>query len=76
MNRENYLAALEIISKHHSEEIVINQVIGNQVGDLGLRYWTIHLRRCVPEVINALIMAGYTLSMDEHGLSVSDVLMR
>jgi len=71
MNKENFFKALEIISAHHSSEIVINQPINNFVGDLGKCKWSIHIKKCVPAAINELIQAGYMLDMGEYGLSVS-----
>lgn len=35
MNKETFYKTLEIISAHHSSEIVINQPVNNFVGDLG-----------------------------------------
>ena len=71
MNKENFFKALEIISAHHSSEITINQPVNNFVGDLGSKEWSIHIKKCVPSVINELIQAGYMLDMGEYGLSVS-----
>lgn len=71
MNKETFFKAIEIISKHHSSEIVINQPINNFVGDLGTAKWTIHIKKCVPAVIDELKQEGYSLGMGEHGLSVS-----
>ena len=71
MNKETFFKAIEIISKHHSSEIVINQPINNFVGDLGTAKWTIHIKKCVPSVINKLIADGFMLDMGEFGLSVN-----
>lgn len=71
MNKETFFKALEIISKHHSSEIVINQAINDFVGDLGTSKWTIHIKKCVPAVIDELKQEGFSLGMGEYGLSVS-----
>lgn len=71
MNKETFFKALEIISKQHSSEIVINQPINDFVGDLGTSKWTIHIKKCVPAVIDELKQEGFSLGMGEYGLSVS-----
>lgn len=71
MNKETFFKALEIISKHNSSEIVINQPINDFVGDLGTSKWTIHIKICAPAVIDELKQEGFSLGMGEHGLSVS-----
>lgn len=69
MDKNNFYRALDIISSHHSSVIVINQPINNFVGDLGTSKFTIHIKKCVPSVINKLIQDGYILDMGESGLS-------
>lgn len=71
MDKNNFYKALDIISSHHSSEIIINQPINNFVGDLGSSEFTIHIKKCVPSVINKLIQDGFMLDMGEHGLSVT-----
>lgn len=71
MNKETFYKALEIISAHHSSEIIINQPVNHFVGDLGQKEWTIHIKKCVPSVINKLIADGFMLDMGEFGLSVN-----
>lgn len=71
MDKNNFYKALDIISSHHSSEIVINQPINNFAGDLGSSEFTIHIKKCVPSVINKLIQDGFMLDMGEYGLLVS-----
>lgn len=71
MNKDYFFRALEIISKHHSSKLTINQPINNFVGDLGTDKWTIHIHTCCHSVIKELLSEGFTLDMGEYGLSVT-----
>lgn len=71
MKKDDFYTAIEILSKHHTSKITINQPINNFVGELGQSKWTIHINHCVPAAINELVQQGSSLSMGEHGLSVS-----
>ena len=71
MKKDDFYTAIEILSKHHTSKITINQPINNFVGELGQSKWTIPINHCVPAAINELVQQGFSLSMGEHGLSVS-----
>lgn len=73
MNKENFNNALEIISKSHSTQIAINTPKNNFVGNMGDREFRLHIKKCVPAVINNLIHAGYICSMTEEGLEVDKI---
>lgn len=71
MKKDDFYTALEILSKFHTSQITINQPINNFVGNLGQSEWTIHINHCVPAAIKELVQQGFSLSMGEHGISVS-----
>lgn len=70
LNSKDFITALEIISKHHSTELAINTPINNFVGCIGQSEFRLHLKKCVPAVINSLIKEGFILSMEPEGLKV------
>lgn len=72
LNFKNFTTALEIISKHHSTELAINTPINNFVGYMGSEF-RLHLKKCVPAVINDLIKEGFILSMGPEGLEVNKI---
>lgn len=69
MKKVNFMAAIDIIGNSHSNNIIINKVLANQQVPKNL---TIHIVDCVPAVINKLIEAKFSLSMDNGFLSVTD----
>ena len=71
MKQGQFIRAIEIISQHHSSQISINLPKNDFVGDLGKTEWTIHINKCCHSVIAKLISEGFTLYMDEKGISVS-----
>lgn len=73
LNSKDFTTALEIISKHHSTELAINTPNNNFVGYMGQTEFRLHLKKCVPAVINNLIQAGYILNMDPEGLEVNKI---
>lgn len=70
LNSKDFITAIEIISKHHSTELVINTPSNNSVGDIGQSKFRLHLKKCVPAVINSLIKEGFILKMGPEGLEV------
>jgi hypothetical protein len=70
MKKEAFLAALEIISGHHTTELAINKPMSDFVGDLGKSEFTIHITKSCATVVDKLVKAGYSLFMDKHGLNV------
>lgn len=72
LNSKNFTTALEIISKHHSTELAINTPSNNFVGYMGSEF-RLHLKKCVPAVINSLIKEGFILSMGPEGLEVDKI---
>lgn len=73
LNSKDLATALEIISKHHSTELVINAPINNFVGYMGQSKFRLHLKKCVPAVINSLIKEGFILRMGSEGLEVDKI---
>lgn len=73
LNSKDFTTALEIISKHHSTELAINTPSNNFVGYLGQSEFRLHLKKCVPAVINSLIKEGFILSMGPEGLEVDKI---
>lgn len=64
------MEAIELISKYHTTEIVINQAVNNFVGSLGMDKWTLHVKKCCAAVVDRLIAHGYSVSMTEYGMAV------
>lgn len=70
LNSKDFITALEIISKHQSTELAINTLSNNFVGYIGQSKFRLHLKKCVPAVINSLIKEGFILKMGPEGLEV------
>ena len=84
LDSKDFIKALEIISKYHSTELAINtpknNFVGyintpknNFVGYMGQTEFRLHIKKCVPSVINNLIHAGYILNMGPEGLEVDKI---
>lgn len=73
LNSKDFTTALEIISKHHSTELVINTPRDNSVEYMGQSKFRLHLKKCVPAVINGLIKEGFILGMRSEGLEVDKI---
>lgn len=73
LNSKDFTTALEIISKHHSTELAINTPSNNLVGYIGQSKFRLHIKRCVPAVINLLIKEGFILRMGPEGLEVDKI---
>lgn len=73
LNSKDFTTALEIISKHHLTELVINTPRNNFVGNMGQSEFRLHIKKCVPSVINNLIQEGYVLKMGPEGLEVDKI---
>lgn len=73
INSKDFTTALEIISKHHSTELAINTPSNNFAGHIEQSEFRLHLKKCVPAVINSLIKEGFILSMGPEGLEVDKI---
>lgn len=73
LNSKDFTTALEIISKYHSTELAINTPNNNFVGYMGQSEFRLHIKKCVPSVVNNLIKAGYILNMGPEGLEVDKI---
>lgn len=73
LNSKDFTTALEIISKHRSTELVINTPRNNFIEYIGQSKFRLHLKKCVPAVINGLIKEGFLLSMGPEGLEVDKI---
>ena len=73
LNSKDFTTAIEIISKYHSTELAINTPSNNFVGYMGQYEFRLHLKKCVPTVINSLIKEGFILSMGPEGLEVDKI---
>lgn len=70
MKKEDFFAAIQIIMKHPSTHLAINQPVNNFVGPLGFTEFSIHLQKATPRVIEELYSAGFSMSMGELGINV------
>lgn len=73
LNSKDFTTVLEIISKHHSTELVINTPSNNFVGYIGQSKFRLHLKKCVPAVINNLVKEDFILRMGPEGLEVDKI---
>ena len=73
MDREQFFKVIEIISEHHSTEVVINEAVNGFVGELGRSKWSVTIKECCPSVIEKLIKEGFMLSMTATGLHIDKV---
>ena len=73
LDSKDFIKALEIISKHHSTELAINTPKNNFAGYMGQTEFRLHIKKCVPSVINNLIHAWYILNMGPEGLEVDKI---
>lgn len=73
LNSKYFPTALEIISKHPSTELAINTPSNNFVGYIGQSEFRLHIKKCVPTVINSLIKEGFILRMGPEGLEVNKI---
>ena len=74
LNSKDFTTALEIISKDHSTELTINTPKNNFLGNMGQSEFRLHIKKCVPLVVNNLIQAGYLLKMGPpEGLEVDKI---
>jgi hypothetical protein len=71
MNANDFTQAIQIISKNHSTEVIINHVEPNGQVSPVLASPTIHIKTCCASVINNLKDAGFSLSMQNGMLSVT-----
>lgn len=70
MNKQDFLQAIEIISMHHTTNLVINKPVNGTIGNLCTSEFSIHVTDCCASVVNKLKEAGYSLSMNNGGMSV------
>lgn len=73
LNSKDFTTAIGIISKCHSTELAINTPNNNFVGYMGQSKFRLHLKKCVPAVINSLIKEGFILRMGSEGLEVDKI---
>jgi hypothetical protein len=73
MKVKDFYDAIEILTKHHSNEIVINKVEPHGQVSPVLESPTIHIKNCVPSVVNKLVKAGFMVSMTNGLLSVDKI---
>lgn len=70
MKKQDFIKAVEILTEHHSNEVIINKVEPNGQVSPVLESPTIHIKKCVPSVVNSLIAAGYSLGMHDGLMTV------
>lgn len=73
LNSKDFTTALEIISKYRSTELVINTPSNNFVGYTVQSKFRLHLKKCVPAVIDNLVKEGFILGMGPEGLEVDKI---
>ena len=72
MKNEDFILAINILTMHHSNEIIINHVKPNGfVGDMVNGSPTIHIKNCVPSVIDKLTKNGFSVGMSNGLMTVN-----
>ena len=71
MNATDFLKAIEIISKSHSVDMVINNVEPNGQVSPVLESPTISIKTCPAATVNNLKDAGFSLSMHKGMMNVN-----
>lgn len=70
LTKEQFEAAMRIISRHHSVMIKVNMPVNNFVGHLGQSEYSIHVVRGCAGLTKDLIEAGFDIQMDANGMNV------
>lgn len=63
MKKEDFILAINILTMHHSNEIIINKVGDGEGVTRVLENPTIHIKSCVSSVVNTLIKNGFKVGM-------------
>ena len=63
MKTEDFILVINILTLHHSNEIIINKVGDGESVTKVLENPTIHIKNCVPSVIDKLTKNGFTVGM-------------
>jgi len=72
MKPQNLLEAIAILTKNHSNEIIINKSTGHGSTTGDEKAPTLHITNCTASAVNNLKEAGFTLSMNGGFMSVED----
>lgn len=70
MNKADFFLAIDIITEHHSTELIVN---GPIKGFVDKSIYRLQIRECVPSVINKLKEQGFMLSMQDGLLEVQTI---
>lgn len=70
LTKEQFEAAMRIISRHHSVMMKVNMPVNNFVGHLGQTEYSIHIVRGCAGLTKDLIEAGFDIQMDANGMNV------
>lgn len=71
MKAVDFLEAVAILTKNHSNEIIVNKSTGHGSTTGNEVEPTLHITNCTASAINNLKEAGFSLSMDNGFMSVS-----
>lgn len=72
MKPANLLEAIAILSKNHSNEVIINKSTGHGSTTGSESKPTLHIKNCTAAAVNNLKAAGFTLSMNDGLMTVED----
>ena len=70
LSKEQFEAAMRVISRHHSVMMKVNMPVNNFVGHLGQTVFSIHIVRVCAGLTKDLIEAGFDIQMDANGMNV------
>lgn len=70
MKAEHFIQAVQILTGHLSNEIIINKSTGHVSTTGDSANPTLHVRSCVPSVVHKLIAAGFSLGMHDGLMTV------
>ena len=71
MKAKNFIEAMQIITAHHTTEIVVNKSF-NGMAHNDPENPNLYITHCCGAVVNKLIEAGFSLSMNEGFMGVED----
>lgn len=70
MKAQDFIKAIEILTDHHSNEVIINKSTGHGSTTGNSSEPTLHIKNCVGSVVNKLISNGFSLSMHDGLMTI------
>lgn len=74
MKKSDFYRAIEILTMHHSNEVVINKSTGHGSTTGNQENPTLHIKSCCASVTSSLVTEGYSLHVKDGFMSVEKYL--